>query len=194
MAGKMSAGEVVAAINYLSFALFPILLLTGMLGPISAADASASRILEVLDADPQVRQTRSAPKLVTPRGRIVFEGVYFSYSGNSAEPVLSDVSFTAEPGETVAIVGATGSGKSTLIHLIPRCKTSLSMPIPESGSRLSDIPAQGKQPWSTCFPASMILKKGRSGSMASTSARCRGTVSGVSSGWSFSSRFFSASR
>jgi ATP-binding cassette subfamily B multidrug efflux pump len=120
MAGKMSAGEVVAAINYLSFALFPILLLTGMLGPISAADASASRILEVLDAEPQVRQTRSASTLVTPRGRIVFEGVYFSYSGNSAEPVLSDLSFTAEPGETVAIVGATGSGKSTLIHLIPR--------------------------------------------------------------------------
>jgi ATP-binding cassette subfamily B multidrug efflux pump len=120
MAGKMSAGEVVAAINYLSFALFPILLLTGMLGPISAADASASRILEVLDAEPQVRQTRSASTLVTPQGRIVFEGVYFSYSGNSAEPVLSDLSFTAEPGETVAIVGATGSGKSTLIHLIPR--------------------------------------------------------------------------
>jgi ATP-binding cassette, subfamily B, multidrug efflux pump len=120
MAGQMSAGEVVAAINYLSFALFPILLLTGMLGPISAADASASRILEVLDTEPQVRQMRSASKLVDPQGRIVFEGVYFSYSGNSAEPVLSDVTFTAEPGETVAIVGATGSGKSTLIHLIPR--------------------------------------------------------------------------
>lgn len=120
MAGQMSAGEVVAAINYLSFALFPILLLTGMLGPISAADASASRILEVLDTEPQIRQKRSASKLVDPQGRIVFEGVYFSYSGNSAEPVLSDVTFTAEPGETVAIVGATGSGKSTLIHLIPR--------------------------------------------------------------------------
>ena len=120
MAGQMSAGEVVAAINYLSFALFPILLLTGMLGPISAADASASRILEVLDTEPQVRQMRSTSKLVDPQGRIVFEGVYFSYSGNSAEPVLSDVTFTAEPGETVAIVGATGSGKSTLIHLIPR--------------------------------------------------------------------------
>ena len=54
------------------------------------------------------------------KGRIVFEGVCFSYSGNGAEPTLSDISFTAEPGETVAIVGATGSGKSTLIHLIPR--------------------------------------------------------------------------
>jgi ATP-binding cassette subfamily B multidrug efflux pump len=120
MAGQMSVGEVVAAINYLSFALFPILLLTGMLGPISAAEASASRILEVLDAQPQARQASCASILANPKGRIAFEGVCFSYSGKSAQPALSDVSFLAEPGETVAIVGATGSGKSTLIHLIPR--------------------------------------------------------------------------
>jgi ATP-binding cassette subfamily B multidrug efflux pump len=120
IAGQMSVGEVVAAINYLSFALFPILMLTGMIGPIAAADASASRILEVLDAEPQARQTEYASRLVNPQGRIAFEGVCFSYSGNGAEPALSDVSFVAEPGETVAIIGATGSGKSTLIHLIPR--------------------------------------------------------------------------
>lgn len=54
------------------------------------------------------------------QGRIEFKNVSFSYPGNGAEPVLSDISFTAEPGETVAILGATGSGKSTLIHLIPR--------------------------------------------------------------------------
>jgi ATP-binding cassette subfamily B protein len=116
----MSVGHVVAAINYLSFALFPILLLGGMLGPLSAADASASRILEILDAGPQVRTAGSKTKLMNPQGRIVFEKVCFGYNGNGAEPVLCDVSFTAEPGETVAILGATGSGKSTLIHLIPR--------------------------------------------------------------------------
>lgn len=120
MAGRMSAGEVVAAINYLSFALFPILLLAGMIGPISAADASAGRILEVLDTEPQVRPTKSASKLANLKGRIVFEDVCFSYSGDRPEPALSEIAFTAEPGETVAIVGATGSGKSTLIHLIPR--------------------------------------------------------------------------
>lgn len=120
IAGRMSVGEVVAAINYLSFALFPILMLTGMIGPIAAADASASRILEVLDAEPQAPQTEYASRLTDPQGRIAFEGVCFSYSGNGEEPALSDVSFVAEPGETVAIVGATGSGKSTLIHLIPR--------------------------------------------------------------------------
>jgi ATP-binding cassette, subfamily B, multidrug efflux pump len=120
LTGEMSVGQVVAAINYLSFALFPILLLGGMLGPLSAAEASAMRILEILDDPSQVRPPDRPVTLGRPRGRIVFEKVAFSYNGNGAEPVLSDVSFTAEPGETVAILGATGSGKSTLIHLIPR--------------------------------------------------------------------------
>jgi ATP-binding cassette subfamily B multidrug efflux pump len=120
VAGTMSVGQVVAAINYLSFALFPILMLTGMIGPVSAADASASRILEVLDTEAQARPPESAVRLTQPQGRIAFENVGFSYAGNGAEPALSEISFAAEPGETVAIVGATGSGKSTLIHLIPR--------------------------------------------------------------------------
>ncbi len=120
LSGDMTVGEVVAAINYLAFALFPLLMLAGMLGPVAAADASASRILEILDAEPEVRPAGSARRLAAPRGRIAFENVGFRYAGNGAEPVLSDVSFVAEPGETVAVVGATGAGKSTLIHLIPR--------------------------------------------------------------------------
>jgi len=119
LAGGMSVGEVVAAINYLSFALFPILMLSAMLGPIAAADASAQRILEVLDADTLPRR-ETAVRLDNPQGRIAFERVSFRYPGDGGEPVLTDISFVAEPGETVAIVGATGSGKSTLIHLIPR--------------------------------------------------------------------------
>jgi len=117
--GTMTVGEVVAAINYLSFALFPLLMLAGMMGPVAAADASASRILEVLDAEPEVKPEgrRSLPSC---RGSIAFEDVTFAYDGNGAEPVLERISFVADPGETVAIVGATGCGKSTLIHLIPR--------------------------------------------------------------------------
>ncbi|MFC1659903.1 ABC transporter ATP-binding protein [Gemmatimonadota bacterium] len=118
--GGMTVGEVVAAINYLSFALFPILMLAGMMGPVAAADASAGRIFEVLDAVPDVLSGDGARMPETLRGRIAFEDVTFGYDGNGAEPVLAGVSFVAEPGETVAIVGATGSGKSTLIHLIPR--------------------------------------------------------------------------
>jgi ATP-binding cassette subfamily B protein len=120
LSGGMSVGEVVAAINYISFALFPILMLSSMLGPVSAANASAARIMEIFDAEPQIKQAPAARTLEHPRGKIVFENVSFTYNGKSSEAVLSDISFTAEPGETVAIIGATGSGKSTLIHLIPR--------------------------------------------------------------------------
>jgi ATP-binding cassette subfamily B protein len=120
LAGEMSVGHVVASINYLAFALFPILLLGGMLGPLAAADASAGRILEILDEAPRVRPALRPVMPDAVRGRIVFENVGFGYDGQGAEPVLCDLSFAAEPGETVAVLGATGSGKSTLIHLIPR--------------------------------------------------------------------------
>jgi ATP-binding cassette subfamily B multidrug efflux pump len=139
LAGGMSVGHVVAAINYLTFALFPILLLGGMLGPLSAADASAGRILEVLDAEPQVQPPSRPAKIPHPQGRIVFENVCFGYNGNSAEPVLRDVSFTAEPGETVAILGATGVGKSTLIHLIPRFYDVTAGRITFDGTDLRDL-------------------------------------------------------
>ena len=119
LAGGMTVGQVVASINYLMFALFPLMMLAGMLAPIAAADASAARILEVLDAKAKVTECTGARPLSNPKGRIAFEEASFGY-GTGGEPVLSDVSFVAEPGETVAILGATGSGKSSLIHLIPR--------------------------------------------------------------------------
>jgi len=67
-----------------------------------------------------VKEREGSRPLAGARGRVEFDRVWFSYTGDSSEPVLADVSFVAEPGETVAILGATGSGKSTLIHLIPR--------------------------------------------------------------------------
>ena len=120
LAGTMTPGKIVASVNYLTFALFPLMMLAGMLAPIAAADASASRILEVLDAEPKVKESARSRELVEPRGAIVFENVSFAYGEDDVEPVLKDVSFVAEAGETIALLGATGSGKSTLIHLIPR--------------------------------------------------------------------------
>ncbi|MGB2983525.1 MAG: ABC transporter ATP-binding protein, partial [Candidatus Bipolaricaulia bacterium] len=120
VSGGMTVGQIVASINYLMFAMFPLMMLAGMLGPIAAANASAGRILEVLDAEAAVRERPDARDLAAPEGRIAFEDVTFAYGGNGAEPVLCGVDLIAEPGETVALLGATGSGKSTLIHLIPR--------------------------------------------------------------------------
>ncbi len=118
--GRMTVGQVVASVNYLGLALFPLMMLAGMVAPLAAADASASRILEILDGEPEVKERPEARPLTSPQGRVAFEDVCFSYTANCKDPVLQAVSFVAEPGETVAILGATGSGKSTLIHLIPR--------------------------------------------------------------------------
>ncbi len=118
--GESSVGQIMAFINYLSSAMFSVIMLGAMAGQISAAEASAKRINQVLDEVPRIRERSDAVRLDDVEGRVVFEDVEFSYGMDGGMPVLSGVSFTAEPGETVAILGATGSGKSTLVHLIPR--------------------------------------------------------------------------
>ena len=109
-----------AFINYLSSAMFSVIILSSMAGQISAAEASAKRIFQVIDEEPKIKEKPEASKLESIDGRLVFEDVSFSYREDKGLPVLSNVNFVAEPGETVAILGATGSGKSTLVHLIPR--------------------------------------------------------------------------
>jgi len=151
IAGDFTVGEIVASINYMSYSLFPMMMLGGMTGPLSAADASAARIWEVLDSTPDVQNRPQARALPDVTGCVAFENVTFSYNSaplrrlptdlemrqfsknkdspglKSAHkpsqgfpPVLKGVNLVAEPGQTVAILGATGSGKSSLIHLIPR--------------------------------------------------------------------------
>ena len=119
-AGTASVGQIMAFINYLFGAMFPVLMLSIMAGQISAASASARRVMQVLDAEPEVRDRPGAVVLEDVKGRVAFEDVSFSYLDDGGEPVLAGISFTAEPGETVAILGSTGSGKSSLINLIPR--------------------------------------------------------------------------
>jgi len=118
--GNLTVGEIVASINYMSYSLFPLMMLGSMTGPLSAADASAGRIWEVLDSTAEVQNRPDAQPLRNVTGRVAFEDVCFSYNHDCSEPVLQDVNLVAEPGQTVAILGATGSGKSSLTHLIPR--------------------------------------------------------------------------
>jgi ATP-binding cassette subfamily B multidrug efflux pump len=139
LAGEMTVGQVVASINYLMFAMFPLMMLAGMLGPIAAANASAGRILEVLEDAADVAERPGARDLEAPKGRVVFEDVSFAYGGDGGEPVLCGVGFTAEPGETIALLGATGSGKSTLIHLIPRFYDPTEGRITFDGTDLRDL-------------------------------------------------------
>jgi len=118
--GSLTVGAVLAFVNYLFTTMMPLLMLAMMVGILSAGEASASRIVEVLDSHPQVQDLPDAQAVADIGGRIVFADVCFSYAGNSNEPVLTNINLAAEPGETVAILGATGAGKSSLVHLIPR--------------------------------------------------------------------------
>jgi len=120
ISGTLTMGAVVASVNYLLSTMFPLLMMSMMMGPLSAAQASAGRIQEVFDSDPEVQSRPQAHALTDATGRVAFENVCFSYSQDCHEPVLNKVNLVAEPGQTVAILGATGAGKSSLIHLIPR--------------------------------------------------------------------------
>jgi ATP-binding cassette subfamily B multidrug efflux pump len=133
-------GETVASINYLTYSLFPMLMLGSMIGPISAADASAERILQVLDDVPQVQNRPGAKAPSRVHGRVAFENVCFSYDGDCGEAVLRDVNLVAEPGQEVAILGATGSGKSSLIHLIPRFYDVIEGRVTLDGIDVRDMP------------------------------------------------------
>ena len=120
--GEMPIGNLTSFLQYLLQILFAVLMAVFMFIFVPRAAVSAARIQEVLETEPSVRDPQAPARLDARRGtggRIEFRDVEFRYPG-AQDPVLRDVSFVAEPGETVAIVGSTGSGKTTLVNLIPR--------------------------------------------------------------------------
>ena len=118
--GDLQIGQLIAFVNYLMRTLMAMMFVTMLLMRVARAQASAERIGEVLDSEPEIQNRPDALTTFIPQGRIAFENVTFSYNGDKQDPVLKGLSFVAEPGQTVAILGATGSGKSSLVHLIPR--------------------------------------------------------------------------
>ena len=117
--GRLSIGELVAFNTLLGFMLFPILTIGFLSASISRAGASSQRVFDVLDAPLDVTDKPDASPLPPVSCRVEFDEVSFRYPGSERD-ILSGVSFTAAPGQTVAILGTTGSGKSTLVNLIPR--------------------------------------------------------------------------
>jgi len=115
----MPIGDLTAFLTYIVQILMAVLMATIMFVMVPRAAASAARIQEVLDAEPSVVDPVEPAAGVPARGLVEFEEVEFRYPG-AEDPVLSGISFTAGPGEVTAIVGSTGSGKTTLISLIPR--------------------------------------------------------------------------
>ncbi len=119
LAGTLSIGEWQKFSLYLALVFFPIGQLGFIISQMSAASASANRIFEILDASNDVTDKPDAVTLPPISGNVEFEDVSFRYF-NSSDPVLTDISISAKPGETVALLGSTGSGKTTIINLIPR--------------------------------------------------------------------------
>lgn len=119
ISGDLTVGTLVAFNTYLSFLLMPVFQLGFLATQMSRAGVSAQRVFEVLDAESEVADRPGARPLSEVEGRVTFDRVWFRYAGQERF-ILEDVSFTLEPGELVAVVGTTGSGKSTLINLIPR--------------------------------------------------------------------------
>jgi ABC-type multidrug transport system fused ATPase/permease subunit len=116
--GSISVGEFVAFYGYVVMLTSPMRMLGIALGMAQRAVASGARVFEILDREPHLTAPPGAPPLPAGDGRVEFRGVEFAYDG--AEPVLRDIDLDVEAGKTVALVGGTGSGKSTLVTLIPR--------------------------------------------------------------------------
>ncbi|WP_405174011.1 ABC transporter ATP-binding protein [Paenibacillus sp. FSL H8-0260] len=118
--GGLPVGQLIAFINYITQLLMSMLMLSNMLTFFSRAKVSADRENEVFSTISEIKEVVNAKKDAIHNGRIVFDNVSFAYDPSDENLVLDDINFTAEPGETVAILGATGTGKSSLVSLIPR--------------------------------------------------------------------------
>ncbi|OMD58881.1 ABC transporter ATP-binding protein [Paenibacillus odorifer] len=118
--GGLPVGQLIAFINYITQLLMSMLMLSNMLTFFSRAKVSADRENEVFSTISEITEVANAKKDAIHNGRIVFDNVSFAYDPTDENLVLDDINFTAEPGETVAILGATGTGKSSLVSLIPR--------------------------------------------------------------------------
>jgi ABC-type multidrug transport system, ATPase and permease components len=118
--GSMHIGQIMAFINYMTQILFSLMMITFVFTMFVRARASAERIGEVFAEENTMKTAEYPQEEPVQCGRVDFDHMSFSYSGTSGEPVLKDITFSCNQGETIGIIGSTGSGKSTLVNLIPR--------------------------------------------------------------------------
>ncbi|MEG3270725.1 ABC transporter ATP-binding protein [Streptococcus suis] len=118
--GSLQIGDLVAFIEYSFHALFSFLLFANLFNMYPRMSVSSQRIQEVLDMPISISKNEEGITETDTRGYLEFENVTFAYPGETESPVLHNISFKAKPGETIAFIGSTGSGKSSLVNLIPR--------------------------------------------------------------------------
>lgn len=119
IAGRITTGDYVAFGIYVAYLIWPLIALGWVVNLFQRGSASMGRLNKIFETEPAVRPPENPVPLAEPRGAVEFRNVSFRYPGTE-RLVLEDISFSADPGQTVALVGPTGSGKSTLVTLIPR--------------------------------------------------------------------------
>jgi ATP-binding cassette subfamily B protein len=136
--GTLTLGEWQKFSMYLMFVLFPMGMLGMIINMMSQAGASAKRVFEILDAKSDVTNKADAVEMPTVKGSVEFDHVTFRYFGGG-DPALDNVTFSAQPGQTIALLGATGSGKSSIINLIPRFYDATSGSVCIDGHDVRDV-------------------------------------------------------
>ena len=142
IAGTLDVGQIVAFTQYFFFILAQLWILSFVLPQIISAEASAGRLSTLVDLAPAVSDGPGVQALESGsmKGKVVFEDVSFSYDGPGGKESVKNISFVAEPGSTVAFLGSTGSGKSTIVNLIPRFYDVTGGRITIDGVDIRDIP------------------------------------------------------
>jgi ATP-binding cassette, subfamily B, multidrug efflux pump len=139
-AGQMQVGALTAYISYLMQIVMSVMMATFTLMMVPRAAVCADRIVDVLDTEPSIELPKQPVTILSEPGALCFRDVTFAYPGADA-PVLRGVSFDAVPGQTVAIIGSTGAGKSTLVNLVPRLFDATSGAVQVGGVNVRDLDA-----------------------------------------------------
>lgn len=160
--GQMQVGHIIAFINYMTQILFSLMMISMVFNMFVRARASAGRIGEVFAQRDAMTWQDDAAVAAEPdrRGRIDFERVSFSYDGASGEPALRDVTLTCLPGQTVGIIGSTGSGKSTLVSLVPRFYDAGAGTVKVGGRDVRDINPKRLRETIALVPQKTVLFSG----------------------------------
>ncbi len=159
--GDLSLGQIVAFINYLVSTMTPLIMMTQLSNTWAAGLASAKRVSEIFDTTPDILDAEQAREALPGAGaRLVMSNVGFTYSGDGNEPVLNGIDLEARPGETIAILGATGAGKSTLVYLIPRFYDASTGKVSFGGADVRDVKQDALLAATGVVPQESILFSG----------------------------------
>lgn len=137
LAGELTVGTLFAMISYILMLNGPVQRLGFLVNLAATAGASAGRAFEIIDTPDQITDAEDALPLTEVRGEVIFDGVSFGYE--DGQRILHEVSFRAEPGESIALIGPTGSGKSTLVNLLPRFYEASQGRILVDGTDIRDV-------------------------------------------------------